>query len=322
MTLRARLRGRVAAWARRRQGEDAPPLALRARRLYILPTRAGLGFSLLLFVMLIAGLNYTNSLGLLLTFTLTGYMLVGMYECQRTLQGLELLQASVQDCQAGTQGAIELRFANAHHTARRALSVRCADAPPTRFDLAAQATDTIKLAYHATRRGRLRLDRVSLATTAPIGLFRAWAWLHLPLTAIVYPRPEGLRPLPVGGASAQELQNTPAGDTEDQWATLRPFNAGDNPHRIAWKVYARGGPLMVAQYEGAGGEEVVLGFAGLEALDLEARLSQLAAWAIDCERRGAACALQLPGCELALGRGAAHYTALQRALALYGETPP
>ncbi len=319
-SLRVRLLERAAAWARRRQGADQPPLILRARRLYILPTRAGLGFSLLLFVMLLAGLNYTNSLALMLTFTLAGFLLVGMYECQRTLQGLELLQARALDTHAGGTGLIELRFNNSHGSARRALCVRSRDGSATCFDLAPRATQTVQLDYLASHRGRLVIDRVALSTTAPFGLFRAWAWLYLPLTAIVYPKPEGTRALPHGGARSGRQQQPVAGTDEEQWAQLREFNPGDNPHRIAWKVYARGGPLMAAQYEGDGGDEHLLGFAGLEDLDLEARLSQVAAWAVDCDRNGAACGLNLPGVQLALGRGAEHQVDLQRALALYGVT--
>lgn len=321
-SLRVRLLERVAAWARRRQGEDTPPLVLRARRLYILPTRAGLGFSLLLFVMLLAGLNYTNSLALLLTFTLAGFLLVGMYECQRTLQGLELTQARALDTHAGGSGLIELRFANSHGSARRALSVQTQYGNRTHFDLAAHATETVQLDYQALRRGPLTVGRIALATTAPFGLFRAWTWLHLPLTAIVYPRPEGARALPRSGWRSSTPQAPVTGSDEEQLASLRAFNQGDNPHRIAWKVYARGGPLMVAHYEGDGGDEHLLRFSGLEDLDLEARLSQLAAWAIDCDRRGARCGLDLPGVQLALGRGADHQVALQRALALYPESLP
>ena len=67
MNTRRRWRSRVGDWARQRQGEDAVPLALVRRRLYVLPTRAGLAFAALLFIMLLAALNYTNSLGLLVT---------------------------------------------------------------------------------------------------------------------------------------------------------------------------------------------------------------------------------------------------------------
>src|SRR5579862_1524822 len=58
----------LARWARKRQGNDALPLTLRARRIYILPTSTGLAAAGLLFLMLLAGLNYNNSLALLLCF--------------------------------------------------------------------------------------------------------------------------------------------------------------------------------------------------------------------------------------------------------------
>ncbi len=69
---------------------------------------------------------------------------------------------------------------------------------------------------------------------------------------------------------------------------------------------------------GSGGSDYLFSFDGLESLDLEARLSQLAAWIIECARRDAACGLRLPGADAPLGRGAAHRAALLRQLALYG----
>src|SRR2546429_4644460 len=63
----------AAAWMRRRQGVDLLPVALERRRLYILPTGTGVAFAALLFLMLIAGLNYGNSLALFLTFLLGAF---------------------------------------------------------------------------------------------------------------------------------------------------------------------------------------------------------------------------------------------------------
>ena len=47
-SLRRSFQARVRAWMRRRQGPDALPLTLERRRLYILPTRAGLAFTALM----------------------------------------------------------------------------------------------------------------------------------------------------------------------------------------------------------------------------------------------------------------------------------
>jgi uncharacterized protein (DUF58 family) len=320
--LRDRIAGRAARWARKRQGLDPLPLVLRARRLYILPTRAGLGFALLLLVMLVAGLNYTNSLALLLTFMFAGFVLVGMHECQRTLQGLELTLANASDCHAGSVGTIELRFANPARTPRRALQIRCAAHPASHFEMAAGAQQIVHVTFEAGRRGRQQLGRLHLSSTAPFGLFRCWTWLHLPIEVIVYPRAAGDLPLPITEAGRRSAQPLSAAPGEDDWASLRAYQTGDSPRSIAWKAWARGAPLMVSQYEGAGGSDRLLSFAGLESLDLEARLSQLCAWVAHCARIDAACGLSLPGVEIAVGRGAEHRVALLRALALYDTDPP
>jgi uncharacterized protein (DUF58 family) len=320
--LRLRTVERIAHWARKRQGEDVPPLLLRARRLYILPTRAGYTAGVLLFVMLIAGLNYTNSLALLLTFVLAGFVLVGMHECQRTLQGLEVLRAQAADCYAGLAGTLELRLANGARASRRSLTVRAAPEPAIHFDLAAGAQLSLEVPHRCARRGRHSIGRLELASTAPFGLFRCWTWLHLPLEVIVYPSPLGTRPLPPPAAGrAARVAPSPASG-EDEWASLRAYQPGDSPRSIAWKTVARGGPFMVGQYAGADGSDYRLSFAGLEALDLEARLSQLCAWADECARIGAACELDLPDARVPLGRGANHRTTLLRALALYGTAAP
>jgi uncharacterized protein (DUF58 family) len=322
VALRVRARQRLAAWAQRRQGIDALPLSLQARRLYILPTRAGCVAGLLLFVMLVAGLNYANSLALLLTFLLAGYVLVGMHECQRSLRGLELLRVQAPDCFAGFDATLELHFTNRARFARRALSVRAPPASAARFDLEGGATLTVTVTHRCARRGRQRIGRLELASTAPSGLFRCWAWLHLPVEVIAYPQPRGARPLPPPVAGRINVQASFAGAGEDEWASLRAFQAGDNPRSIAWKAYARGASLMVGQYAGVSGAEHRLGSAGLEGLELEARLSQLASWVEDCERSGCSYSLHLPAVELPLGRGPGHRTALLRALALYPGAAP
>src|SRR5205807_1310808 len=88
---RAHARERAAAWMRRRQGVDLLPVALERRRLYILPTGTGMAFAALLFLMLIAGLNYGNSLALFLTFLLGAFALVAMQQCHRNLLGIAVL---------------------------------------------------------------------------------------------------------------------------------------------------------------------------------------------------------------------------------------
>jgi uncharacterized protein (DUF58 family) len=314
---RAALAAALARWARARQGDDTPPLTLLPRRIYILPTGAGVTAAALLFLMLLAGMNYNNSLALLLCFTLCGVTLVSMHQCHAMLSGLALLRAEADNSYAGRLGDLRLQFENPQARVRSGLQLRCAGAAASSFHLPPSATQWVRLKYQAGQRGRQRLDRLELSSTAPLGLFRAWTWLHLPLEALVYPAPGGARSLPPRSSDAHDGERRSRVSGEEEWAGLRPLQESDSPSNIAWKVYARGGPLLVAQYDAPTGSHRLLDFGLLQSLPLEQRLSQLAQWVLDCERRGESYRLQLPQATLAGGHGGAQQRACLEALALY-----
>ena len=311
----ARAAGR---WARRRQGEDSLPLTLKPRRIYILPTRAGLIGALLLVLMLVAGLNYNNSLALLLCFLLSGVALVGMYEAQRVLAGMSLAAVQVEPTFAGRAGELTLHLENPDARARARLSLLCGAGRAHEFHLGAHEQRVVQINYPAERRGRHRLARVTLATDAPFGLFRAWCWLHLPVDTLVYPAPLGQHPLPPmrGARASGRHRSTQSG--EEDWAWLRPFRAGDAPRSVAWKAYAHGGPLLVVHYETPIGAVRLLEYARLTELGVEQRLSQLTQWVLECERQGVDYTMALPGRLLNARQGHSQRRACLEALALFG----
>ena len=51
------------------------------------------------------------------------------------------------------------------------------------------------------QRGLARMARFELRTRHPFGWFRAWTYVHSPLTVFVAPRPDGDRPLPAAAAA-------------------------------------------------------------------------------------------------------------------------
>jgi len=314
---RARLERAVSAWARSRQGEDHAPLTLRSRRIYILPTRAGVVAVVLLFIMFLAGLNYQNSLALLLCFLLAGFALVSMYECHATLTGLTISSARVESAFAQGHGELQLGFYNAGDSTRRGLRLRVTAIEPKSFEIAPQSACLLSLRYEALARGRQRLDRLHLSSDAPLGLFRAWTWLHLPLEALIYPAPLRLRPLPPAAGQPQRSERARRLGGEEEFAWLRRFREGDPLRRAAWKAYARGGPLMVAHYDAPAGAQRTLSLQSLRDLPLERALSQLADWVLECERHGESYALELPGQSLPPGHGLAQRRHCLEALALY-----
>jgi uncharacterized protein (DUF58 family) len=314
--LRALARERTAAWMRRRQGTDVLPVTLERRRLYILPTGAGAAFALLLFLMLIAGLNYGNSLALFLTFLLAAFALVTMHQCHRNLLGVAVLTVSAPAVFARTSGTVQVTLANPFGLARYRLEAALPDLPAVAADLPSRAPSRLDLPLPAIRRGVLRIERLRLATAHPFGLFHAWTWLHTPIEMMVYPHPAGALPMPTdSGASSGERSR--GGSEADEWLGLRPFRDGDSPRQVDWKAYAREAPLLVKEYSHAGSELRVFDFGQLPDPDPEVRLSQIARWVVDAEARGERYGVALPGVWLAPDRGPEHRHRCLAALALF-----
>ncbi|MGH8181416.1 MAG: DUF58 domain-containing protein [Steroidobacteraceae bacterium] len=308
---------RAADWARRRQGPDRVPLRLARRRLYILPTRAGIAFAALLLTMLGAGLNYANSLALLLTFLLAGFALVAMHECHRNLLGLSLLVAAAAPLFAGSTGALRLTLENPWRRAHYRIQVAVANEAAVVLDLPAGGRGQVALPIRASRRGLQRIERLRVSSSHPFGLFRAWTWVHAPITVVVYPRPAGSLPLPAD-RSARSGTYPRATAGADEWLGLRPFRDGDSPRQVAWKAYAREAPLLVKEYSSAGSPLRLLSLEDARQADIEARLGQLARWIVDAEAGGDLYGLELPGERIPAHRGPDHRHRCLLALTLYG----
>jgi uncharacterized protein (DUF58 family) len=314
---RRRLAARAQRWAKARQGDDNLPLTLLQRRIYILPTKAGIGAAVLLFAMLLAGMNYENSLALFLCFTLSGVALVSMHECHRTLAGLKLLRAHAHSTFAGQHGELQLYFENVDTRLRDALIVKCSPCDEMSFRVKPGELRPVTVNFLASKRGLQRIDRLRLSTTAPMGLFRAWAWLHLPLEVIIYPAPAGSKTLPPQRGQPRMDSRHTRNSGEEEWAWLRNFQDSDSPRSVAWKAYARGAPLMVAHYDSPAGTQRALRFSTAPGHSVEQKLSQLTQWVLECERLGERYALELPEVSLDAGHGVSHRRACLEQLAQY-----
>lgn len=312
---------RFAAWIRRRQGLDTLPLTLQRRRIYILPTQAGLGFAVLLLFMLIAGLNYANSLALLLTFLLIGFGLITMHLCHRNLLGTGLHAAVAAPTFAHRDGVLQLTFANAAREPRYRIEASIEQEATGSADLPGDGKRNVDLPVAARARGVVRIDRLKLTSTHPFGLFRAWSWVHTPLQMIVYPRPLGSLPMPAEDAhkSGRLAQGSPGAD---EWRGLRPFRDGDSPRQVDWKAYAREAPLLVKEYSSSGSELRLFRFAQLGNLPVEQRLEQLARWVVDAEAQGERYGIEMPATRIAPDRGPEHRHRCLTALALHGLHEP
>jgi uncharacterized protein (DUF58 family) len=318
--LRRRSEGLARDWSRRRQGIDQLPLTLRSRRLYIVPTGAGLAFGVMVLAILAAGLNYSNGLVLLLGFLLAGICLSALHQCHRRLLDTVVESLTLDDGHAGACVTLQLRLASATALAADEYGLSLRDEADQRLQARGEGsaqTPRFVLRPAALRRGSWRLPPLRLDCEAPSGLFRCWTWLHLDSTAMVYPRPEGSLQLPAFPDGAGQANSASAG--QEELFALRPFRDGDPPRHAAWRIHARGQPLQLKEWRGVIGNRLVFDFAALEGLGTEPRLSQLALWVIEASRRGETFSLCLPEHFIDMASGSEHARRCLRALAGYGQ---
>jgi uncharacterized protein (DUF58 family) len=108
---------------------DAGAVTLTARRVYILPTRPGLAFTVLLLIMLIGALNYNLGLGFALTFFTGACAVADMFLTTRNLAGLTLAPGRAAPVFAGDEAQFELRLHNPTRRDRYAIRLGFEPAP-------------------------------------------------------------------------------------------------------------------------------------------------------------------------------------------------
>lgn len=311
------LQGRIDRLIGRRMRAPAAEQRLEARSTYVLPTGYGLFFAIVLYIMLMGSINYSNNMGFMLTFLLTGIALVGLLYTYRNLFALRLHAGRPRPVFAGDRAEFPLILQTGDGRPAWRINIG-----PNRHQMQAADIpehDLTSTAVHipTARRGLLRLGRLRVDTAFPLGLFRVWSWVALDARVLVYPRPAGNRRLPVSGYAGEGRRNAPIAGNDD-FAGIRRYQPGDPPTHIMWKAFARGHDVLTKQFSGIAGEDVWLDWAMLPDLDVEARLSQLCQWVLALHHQGRRYGLRLPGRVIGPDAGEQHRAACLEALALHG----
>lgn len=296
----------------------ALPVTLGRRRVYILPTRAGLVFGFFLLAMLVAAVNYTNNLAFLLTFLLGSLAVISSIQAYANLAGLQVEQGRLLPAFCGDEARLQLVL-RAGGRERRSVDVRVG-ASRGRLSLAVGAGLELELAVPTVRRGLMPLEQVVVSTRFPLGLFRAWSPLILPVKGLVYPRPlpvDGLDSVLFRGGAGEEGARTPTDSGE--FSGIRPYRPGDVPSRVSWKASARGAGLFAKEFTTGTSRILVLDWDEVRAAGYEERISRLAGLVREAERRGLCYGLRLPGRLVESGCGQIQAHLCLEALALLPE---
>ena len=303
------------------------------QRIYIMPTRHGVLFGLMLLAMLLGAVNYNNSMAFVLTFILFSLLLVTILHTCKNLAGLVINEASPTPVFSGELAKFPLILDNRNGHLRFSISfVRV----PKKWRLFTNAKKSInmgsptapcgakanefcrvELPIKASQRGLLKAGRVKIYTTFPLGLFKAWSYIDMQQSCLVYPKPAGHNAFPPFKLTETTgIQGNTSGT--DDFIGFRNYRAGDSIKDIAWKAYAQQRGLFIKRFSGCGSDKLHLNWNDVAHLtDVEARLSQLCHWIIEAESQFLLYSLAIPGAYIDTGHGEKHLHHCLSSLAKY-----
>lgn len=320
-TVRARAIETFQRWALRGRAPEPTPIHLASNRVYVLPSRTGLAFTVALAVLYLGAINYSLSLGHALVYLLMGLGLAAIFATFRNLVYLEIRLGHCPPTVAGEPAGFGLVIHNAGRQARYRLrfSTRQSNEDVWLDTLPANDSVEVRLPIPTSRRGRVTLPRVTVETVFPLGLIRCWSYLEPAMVGLVYPAPASAAPPPPASGAGDAAQTRQSGD--DDFDDLRRYRPGDPLAHVAWKAAARQAeaPLLTKQFAGPSGEANRFAWDDLAwEPDPERRLSILARWVTDASASATPWGLTLPAITLPVAQGEAHYHRCMEALALHG----
>ncbi len=289
---------------------------LSRRHIYILPTRFGWLFAILLIGLLVGSINYSISLGFAMTFLLSGLGLISMLHTWRNLANIKIAARHANPVFAGEVAIFELVVSEDNNRARYSIFANFAGQESDIQDIPTLGENTFKLSLPSQKRGWLTAPRITFSTDFPLSLFHVWAYADTANQCLVYPNPSLVSQiLPSADADGAKGQlSTTQGD--DDFVGHRNYQLGDSPKRVDWKASSREQGLLIKQFQGEASSTLWLDFNTTNGDNFELRISQLTRWVVDANTQNLKYGLRLPQLSIQPNTGDLHYHQCLTALAL------
>ena len=300
----------------KRSGPFDGSVTLSRDRVYIVPTKAGLMFALLLLTLLIGSINYEKNLGFVLTFLLAGVGNIALLSTWRNIAGLELKRTQSQPVFAGEEATFSVQLINQQLIDRYSIAISHDGNEYDVIDCKANSAPQIKFKVRSKQRGLLDPNKFRLYTEFPTGLFVAWTWVDLSMSCLIYPTPDQNTTMPIFEHS-NEGENDSTKKGQENFSQLRKYHHGDNINHISWKALAKTDELFSKEFSGSSPVTNWISWDEIPAKNDEHRLSIMSSLIVDAENNNQHYGLKLPGTTIKPDGGTSHYHRCLSALALY-----
>jgi uncharacterized protein (DUF58 family) len=292
-------------------------IRLNHRRIFILPSKGGLALGLVILLMLIASINYNNSMGFVFTFLLAAAAQASTLYSYKNLSGLVISISKTPPLFSGTSSNVNVLIKEASQRQRWAINIKHQNNSDD-INLQASQNQIVNLPITPTKRGWYTLDTVTLYSQFPFGFFRAWSPLQFNTPILVYPTPiDADLSLPLKNSNESNASIASLDSGTDDFAGFKPYQTGHSYRHINWKAFAAEKGLYTNEFSADQSATIWLDWAACANLSLESTISQLCFWVLAAEKNGLSYGLQLPTVNIEPSTGLNHQHSCLKALALY-----
>ena len=291
-------------------------VVLNQRRVYIFPSRQGFFFGITIATLFVGGVNYANSLILSVCFLLSSLFLVTIMHTFRNLSGLEVSAGRSENTFMNESALFTVRLTRLYERPFEAIQLVWEEDVFQKVDIIDETQIDVDMMVPCRRRGVFRPPRLKLETTFPLGFLRAWAWVELDTSCLVYPKPiaNDHRPNDIDKGKEEGEKVLPRG-VED-FEMLRDYQEGDSLRHVDWKSYAKTGELYTKSFVDYADDHTWIDW-GQFSGDTEMRLSYMCYWVLKLSEKNAVFGLRLPNQILNPGFGERHKIECLTLLAQY-----
>ncbi|MEO0368703.1 MAG: DUF58 domain-containing protein [Pseudomonadota bacterium] len=287
------------------------------RQLYILPTKLGWYYALILLALFGIAVKFDNQAAFVMLFILVGLGNSIMLATHNNVIGLKIFAGAPRPCFAGQACTAKVVVKNEGEKDRHSIYLSSGEFHEL-LDMQANESQRVEVTKLAPRRGLMKMDDINLSSQYPSGLFFCWSKrAEFSSEAVVYPEPKRLVPLnrEASGSDEDGDQNH-ASNLQGDFAGLRNYQAGDRLRDVYWPALARSNQLITKEYDAPTQQDYVFRWHDLpDDLHDEDKLSQLCAWIVDARTEEQTYTLRLPGLSIGPDDTQSHYHECLSALA-------
>lgn len=314
--IRAGIKRRYIAWLDRRIPRQHS-VRLDQRRIFIFPSRVGLAYLSVLLLVLLAAINFENSMAFALAFWLAALFVVAILHTYANVSGIGISVKNIEPAFCAARIQVPVVLSTHRKTGHRRVEVGWSAQDYQSIDLCPDGVQELLLSCPAVGRGWFYPERILIQSYYPLGVLCAWSWVSLDARGLVYPLPIE-HPMHLTESGVGEGQLSLDSEGVDEFYDTRDYQQGDNLRHVNWKRMAKGLPAQTKLFSASADHITWLSWASFAPLEQEQRLSALCFWVLRLHEQGGVYGLRLGGEDFGPGSGWAFRNQLLEQLALYG----